>query len=57
MRFVADGPSIPDALLEERDRGKVVFFCGAGISVPAGLPNFRNLTIRVMKALGYSFSG
>ena len=30
----------------------MVLFCGAGISVPAGLPNFRNLTIRVMKALG-----
>ena len=52
MRFVADGPSIPDTLLEERDLGNVVFFCGAGVSVPAGLPNFTDLTIRVMKALG-----
>ena len=52
MRFVADGPTIPDTLLEERDLGNVVFFCGAGVSVPAGLPNFTDLTIRVMKALG-----
>ena len=52
MRFVTDGPSIPDTLLKERDLGNVVFFCGAGVSVPAGLPNFTDLTIRVMKALG-----
>lgn len=52
MRFVAHGPSIPDELLEQRDRGNVVFFCGAGVSMPAGLPNFPKLTERVMQALG-----
>jgi hypothetical protein len=52
MRFRADGPSIPDELLEQRDRGNVVFFCGAGISKPAGLPGFAELAKRVMKALG-----
>ena len=52
MRFVPDGPSIPDELLEQRDRGNVVFFCGAGVSMPAGLPNFTELTRRVMDALG-----
>lgn len=52
MRFQAHGPSIPDALLEERDRGNVVFFCGAGVSKPAGLPSFHELARRVMVALG-----
>jgi len=54
MRFFADGPCIPEELLEQRDRGKVVFFCGAGVSIPAGLPDFRGLTKRVMAALGTS---
>ena len=52
MRFRADGPSIPDELLEQRDRGNVVFFCGAGISKPAGLPSFPELAERVMAAMG-----
>jgi NAD-dependent SIR2 family protein deacetylase len=52
MRFRADGPSIPVELLEQRDRGNVVFFCGAGLSKPAGLPSFPELAKRVMTALG-----
>lgn len=52
MRFHADGPNIPLDLLEARDRGEVVFFCGAGVSAPAGLPDFRKLTRLVMKDLG-----
>jgi hypothetical protein len=54
MRFVAHGPSIPDELLEQRDRGNVVFFCGAGVSMPAGWPNFPKLTQRVMQVFGTS---
>jgi hypothetical protein len=41
MRFAAQGPDIPADLLEARDRGEVVFFCGAGVSMPAGLPSFQ----------------
>ena len=52
MRFIADGPSIPDRLLEERDRGNVVFFCGAGVSLSAGMPNFGGLCSHVIKSLG-----
>jgi hypothetical protein len=52
MRFLADGPSIPVELLEQRDRGNVVFFCGAGASKPADLPSFFELAKRVMAALG-----
>ena len=52
MRFFADGPHIPDELLEARDRGNVVFLCGAGVSIPAGMPSFRKLTELVVDALG-----
>ena len=43
MRFFANGPNIPDLLLERRDQGGVVFFCGAGVSRNAGMPNFPEL--------------
>ena len=52
MRFIADGPSIPDRLLEERDRGNVVFFCGAGVSLSAGMPSFGGLCEYVIASLG-----
>jgi len=32
MQFVGHGPDIPDALLQAHEEGRVVFFCGAGIS-------------------------
>ncbi|PHS65119.1 MAG: hypothetical protein COB09_04945 [Thalassobium sp.] len=48
MRFHRDGPSIPDLLLERCDAGRVVFLCGAGVSVPAGLPDFKKLTQQVI---------
>ena len=52
MRFFADGPSIPDELLWERDEGKVVFFCGAGVSrAYAGLPDFFGLATKVAEYL------
>ena len=34
---------IPEKLLRNHEDGRVVFFCGAGVSVPAGLPSFRKL--------------
>jgi SIR2-like domain len=43
MQFVKDGPDLPDSLLHEHEDGRIVFFCGAGISYPAGLPGFRRL--------------
>jgi len=55
MRFIADGPSIPDELLVARDAGDVVFFCGAGVSRhQAKLPNFEKLGRLVIEALGAS---
>ena len=52
MRFFADGPNIPERLLEDRDNGNVVFFCGAGVSRPAGLPGFAELAEQVVEELG-----
>lgn len=43
MRFHEDGPDIPDSLIGARELGEVVFFCGAGVSAPAGLPDFNGL--------------
>ena len=47
MQFVKNGPDVPDRLLQEHEDGRVVFFCGAGVSYPAGLPGFRELTDKV----------
>ena len=44
MRFFADGPSIPDLLLEQCDSRRVVFLCGAGVSIPSNMPDFVDLT-------------
>lgn len=53
MRFIADGPSIPDELLLARDQGRVIFFCGAGVSrAKANLPDFFGLATAVTHALG-----
>ena len=43
MQFVKKGPDVPDRLLQAHEDGNVVFFCGAGISAPAGLPDFGRL--------------
>lgn len=52
MRFIADGPVIPSHLLTQRNEGNVIFFCGAGISRRAGLPDFAGLTQKVVDKLG-----
>ena len=47
MQFVKNGPDIPERLLQAHEDGRVVFFCGAGISYPARLPGFDGLVKRV----------
>ena len=54
MQFVANGPDIPDALLQAHEEGRVVFFCGAGISYPAGLPGFKGLVKEIYRLIGTS---
>jgi SIR2-like domain len=52
VRFLAGGPSIPDQLLVARDEGRVIFFCGAGVSrARAGLADFFGLAKQVLDAL------
>ena len=52
MQFIKNGPDIPADLLEAHEEGNVVFFCGAGISYPAGLPMFKGLVCEIYKDLG-----
>lgn len=53
MRFIADGPDIPDELLVARDAGRVILFCGAGVSqAEANLPNFAGLARKAIESLG-----
>lgn len=56
MQFVTNGPDIPDALLQAHEEGRVVFFCGAGISYPAGLPGFKGLVKQIYRLNGTAFS-
>ena len=51
MQFVKDGPDLPESLLHEHEDGRIVFFCGAGISYPAKLPGFGRLVDGVYTAL------
>ncbi|MCK0713924.1 anti-phage defense-associated sirtuin Dsr1 [Chromohalobacter sarecensis] len=51
MQFVGHGPDIPERLLQAHEDGRVVFFCGAGISYPARLPGFSGLVEKLYTAL------
>ncbi|MBL8541415.1 MAG: SIR2 family protein [Betaproteobacteria bacterium] len=51
MQFVRHGPDIPECLLQLHEDGRVVFFCGAGVSYPARLPGFSGLVDRLYQAL------
>ncbi|MEX4003595.1 SIR2 family protein [Paraburkholderia sp. EG285A] len=47
----SDLPAIPERLLLAHARGEVLFICGAGVSRPAGLPDFRDLVLDTYHAL------
>jgi hypothetical protein len=52
VRFLADGPELPDDLLVARDEGRVLFFCGSGVSIAkAGLKDFFGLARSVLDEL------
>lgn len=52
MKFCENGPNIPNSLIRERDAGRVVFICGAGVSMQSsGLPSFSELASKVMDEL------
>jgi hypothetical protein len=52
MRFVPDGPDIPNELIRSWRSGKVLFLAGAGVSVPSGLPQFEELVLGVYERIG-----
>ncbi len=52
MQFIPSGPEIPEQLLQAHEEGRVVFFCGAGISYPAGLPGFKGLVDDIYSRVG-----
>src|SRR5258708_35038562 len=54
MQFVAKGPDIPDALLQAHEEVRVVLFCGAGISYPTGLSDFKGLVDAIYRHVGTS---
>lgn len=56
MQFITNGPDIPDELLQAHEEGRVVFFCGAGISYPAGLPGFKGLVELIYQRNGTTLS-
>ena len=43
MRLVNGGPDLPLELLQALEDGKLIFFCGAGVSYRASLPGFKSL--------------
>jgi hypothetical protein len=51
MQYVKNGPHLPAKLLQAHEEGRVVFFCGAGISFPAKLPGFGGLVRSLYKNL------
>lgn len=56
MQFVKNGPDVPEQLLQAHEDGRVVFFCGAGISYPAKLPGFEGLVKKAYIGLGDTLS-
>ena len=50
MQFARNGPDLPERLLQAHEDGKVVFFCGAGISCPV-LPDFEGLVNKLYAKL------
>jgi hypothetical protein len=56
MKFLtgeSDAPDIPERFLQDHEDGRVVFFCGAGISYPAGLPGFGELVEQVYENISF----
>lgn len=46
MQFVADGPDVPEELLQAHEEGRVVFFAEQEFPTPLGCPVSRDLLTR-----------
>ena len=51
IKFGKSSAGIPERLLLAHARGELLFIAGAGVSMSAGLPGFRDLVINVYEAL------
>lgn len=51
-RFTKYGPNVPDALVQALEDDRVVIFCGAGVSMGAGLPSYVGLVAHCYRELG-----
>ena len=51
--FIQGGPEIPDEVMRAKDEGRLVLFCGAGISKGTGLPGFRELFEQTAYSLNF----
>jgi NAD-dependent SIR2 family protein deacetylase len=49
--FTTEGPEIPIEVPQMLADGALVFFCGAGMSTPAGLPSFGELVSAIHKCV------
>ncbi|MDD9798328.1 MAG: hypothetical protein OXT03_04400, partial [Alphaproteobacteria bacterium] len=48
MQFIKN---IPNKLVKARDKGDVIFLCGAGVSMKAGLPSYEKLVKKIYQKL------
>jgi hypothetical protein len=51
-KFTRRGPYVPDALVHALEEDRVVIFCGAGVSIGAGLPSYVGLVTDCYRDLG-----
>lgn len=56
MHSLRDGPDVPDRLIQAHEDSNVVFFCGAEISRPAGLPGFPGLASKLCSRFPHAAS-
>lgn len=56
MTFPGTTTDIPEELLKYQEEGRVVFFCGAGISRDAGIPLFKGLLDKTAEAINHSLT-
>lgn len=51
MKLVKEGPDIPVDIIQKLEDGKLIFFCGAGVSYPAKLPSFKGLVEKIYEKI------
>jgi NAD-dependent SIR2 family protein deacetylase len=56
MTFIASEPDIPVEILEAQEEGRLVFFCGAGISYQLGFGDFKWLVDEICKSTGVTLT-